>query len=273
MTMTDHPGRPGQSGGVDAAGGAGVCEVEVGPFRVFDGSRRALVDRVVALTVAGGDQPVLAFALHVGGLNHRHDRDHVLAMRQADVVYADGGSVVWLARLAGGTEVERAPTTDVGWDVLRALAVALGRTPRVALLGGPDGLARRAGQVLAEAGVAEAVLVEHGYHEDWAETLAAVRAAEPDVVVVGLGAPREMVWCVEHRAELPAALVLTCGGWFGYVAGEEHRAPRLLRRSGVEWLARVAQQPTRLGPRYARGIGSTAVVAVATLRRGRRREA
>ena len=67
-----------------------------------------------------------------------------------------------------------------------------------------------------------------------------------------------MVWSQQHRDELPPGLVLTCGGWFGHLVGDEKRAPRLLRRSGLEWIARVAQAPPRLGPRYAQGAGATA---------------
>ena len=244
-----------------------ATEIEVGPFWVNDSTKDALVDRVVELSLAKHPQPVLAYALHVGGLNARRERDFVVAMRHADVVYADGGSVVLLARLAGATRVERAPTTDIGWDVLRRLADRLGRVPRVALVGGPVGLAERSGAVLAEAGVAEVVAVEHGYHRDWTDPLERVRTAGPDVTLVGLGAPREMVWCQQHREELPPGLMLTCGGWFGHLAGDERRAPTLLRRSGLEWIARVAQAPGRLGPRYARGVAVTAALAIATLQR------
>ena len=246
---------------------AEVPEVEVGPFWVSDSPRDELVDHVVDLCLRSTTRPAFAYALHVGGLNARRERDFVVAMRQADVVYADGGSVVWLARLAGGTRVERAPTTDIGWDVLRGFAARVGRLPRVALVGGPDGLAQRAAEVLEEAGVAEVVLVENGFHHDWSEPLARLREAAPDVTVIGLGAPREMIWSQRHRNELPPGLVLTCGGWFGHLVGDERRAPRLLRRSGLEWIARVAQAPTRLGPRYARGAGATALLALSTLQR------
>ncbi len=246
---------------------AEVPEVEVGPFWVSDSPRDELVERVVDLCRTSTTRPAFAYALHVGGLNARRERDFVVAMRRADVVYADGGSVVWLARLAGGQRVERAPTTDIGWDVMRCFARKAGRIPRVALVGGPPGLAERAGTVLDEAGVANVVFVDNGFHSDWSETLTQMRAATPDITVIGLGAPREMIWSQRHRDELPPGLVLTCGGWFGHLVGDERRAPRLLRRSGLEWIARVAQAPGRLGPRYARGAGATALLALSTLHR------
>jgi N-acetylglucosaminyldiphosphoundecaprenol N-acetyl-beta-D-mannosaminyltransferase len=255
------------SGGMAMTSRAQVPEVEVGPFWVSDSPRDELVDHVVDLSLRSTASPALAYALHVGGLNARRDGDFVVAMRQADVVYADGGSVVWLARLAGGTRVERAPTTDIGWEVLRGFARKAGRVPRVALVGGPPGLAERAGGVFEDAEVAEVVYLDHGFHSDWSAPLAGLRESAPDITVIGLGAPREMIWCQRHRDDLPGGLVLTCGGWFGHLVGDEKRAPRLLRRSGLEWLARVAQAPGRLGPRYARGAGATAVLALSTWQR------
>jgi N-acetylglucosaminyldiphosphoundecaprenol N-acetyl-beta-D-mannosaminyltransferase len=63
-----------------------------------------------------------------------------------------------------------------------------------------------------------------------------------------------MLWAKEHLASLPAALTLTCGGWFGYIVGEEPRAPALMRRFYLEWLFRLQLQPRRLGGRYLRGL-------------------
>jgi N-acetylglucosaminyldiphosphoundecaprenol N-acetyl-beta-D-mannosaminyltransferase len=245
--------------------------VEVGPFAVDDLSYDDAVETCVALATAGSDAPSRAYALHVGGLNHRRDPEFVAEMRAAEVVYADGGSVVLLAKLAGAHRTERAPTTDLGWSVLRAVGERLGRPARVGLLGGPPGLVERAGAALVEGGAGKIVFTADGYQSDWAPVLANLRAADPDVVVVGLGAPREMLWVREHLELLPNALILTCGGWFGFLAGEEERAVGVLRRPGLEWIARVAQSPRRLGGRYLRGIGSTAALAAQTIRNRWRR--
>ncbi len=238
--------------------------VRVGAFEVADAPAHDVVEAIAGLSACDG--PRLAFALHVGGLNHAKDESFVAAMRQADIVYADGGAVTLLARIAGARDIERAPTTDIGWDVLRALTRRLGRPARLALLGGPAGLAERAGAALQAGGVGQVVAVEHGYHQDWADPLSRIRAAEPDILIVGLGAPREMTWAVAHREQLPPVPVLTCGGWFGFLAGEERRAPDALRHPGLEWLARVAQDPRRLGPRYAVGCLATAALIPSALR-------
>jgi N-acetylglucosaminyldiphosphoundecaprenol N-acetyl-beta-D-mannosaminyltransferase len=240
--------------------------VQVGPFRVLDATRADFVRLVVDAGAEATDRPVHVYALHVGGLNERDNAAFVDAMGRADLVGADGGSVIVLAKLAGAHAIERVATTDVGWDVLRDLADRLGRPVRVALVGGPEGLAARAGQVLAAGAPVQIVHCEHGYHQDWDAPLQALRSAAPDVTFVGLGVPNEMIWCQRHHDELTGRLVLTCGGWFGHVVGDELRAPTLLRRSGLEWIARVAQSPRRLGPRYARGLLSTVAMALAVLR-------
>ncbi|WP_279581151.1 hypothetical protein [Fodinicola feengrottensis] len=127
------------------------ARVPVGPFSVVDLPRLPLADYIARSAVAAvPSRPYLAFALHVGGLNHRTDADFVASMRKADVIYADGASVVGLARLAGARVIGRSVTTDLGWDVLRRLETRQGRPLRLALIGGPIGLAGEAGAVLAE---------------------------------------------------------------------------------------------------------------------------
>jgi N-acetylglucosaminyldiphosphoundecaprenol N-acetyl-beta-D-mannosaminyltransferase len=236
----------------------------VGPFTVDDLSYSQIVGAATKLA-AGRGSPARAYALHVGGLNHRQNAAFVDEMRAAELVYADGGSIVLLAKLAGARHLQRAPTTDLGWDVLRAVGQRIGRPARLALIGGPPGLAKRAGVAL-EAGTAGTVVFESdGFQDDWEPVLDSLIAADVDVCLVGMGAPREMLWVKTWYHRLPPTLVLTCGGWFGFLAGAERRAGVLLRRSGLEWIARMAQSPRRLGPRYAQGVVSTGVVAAQML--------
>jgi N-acetylglucosaminyldiphosphoundecaprenol N-acetyl-beta-D-mannosaminyltransferase len=189
-----------------------VPTVQLGPFQVSDTTKEETASRLVELAVGSArDRAVLAFALHVGGLNALNDDAFVRAMNAADLVYADGGSVVWLGKRNGASRMGRAATTDIGWDVLRGIGARLGRIPRVALIGGRPGLAKSAGAVLEDAGVAEPVLIVHGYHESWTDHVDRVRSARPDVVLVGMGAPNEMIWAHEWAPSFGQGLVLTCG--------------------------------------------------------------
>lgn len=244
--------------------GTTIPTVAVGPFEVAALPKRELVDLIVQWPLENG--PAVMCHLHVGALNHRDDPDFVEAMAAADVVYADGSATVLIGRVAGADNLERAGLTDIGHDILEHLATRLGRPVRTALLGGPDGLADRAGAVLASAHPAEVVFSEHGYHDDteWPAILETCRAANPDVLFVGFGMPREALWAQKYRAQLPNALILAAGGFFGHVAGDEKRAPEWAQKAGMEWMWRVAQDPQGKAKRYAQGALTTVVMAAET---------
>ncbi|WP_083518668.1 WecB/TagA/CpsF family glycosyltransferase [Serinicoccus chungangensis] len=175
-------------------------------------------------------------------------------MDAASLVYADGIAIVLLARIGGARVIERAPTTDIGISILREMAKTLERPVRVALIGGPPGLADSAASVLQEKSPAHTVFTSHGYFSDDLEMLDSLREARPDVIFLGLGMPLEAVWSVQNRSELPPSIVVTCGGWFGFLAGEERRAPLVLQRLGLEWVYRLKQDFPRLAGRYSRGL-------------------
>lgn len=221
---------------------------------IADLTRAEVVDRLVAWAVSPKG-PVTAFAVHIGGLSIARDEGFREAMEAADIAYADGVSAVLLARIAGAERIERSPTTDIGWELLRRFLEQTGRPARVVAIGGVDGLSAAALRVFEEQGLAQGGIAFHGYHRDWDSVLCEVEDHSPDVILVGLGAPLEMVWVQRNLAKLPAALVLTCGGWFGFVVGDEPRAPETLRRLGLEWLFRWRNQPRRLAGRYLRGLG------------------
>jgi N-acetylglucosaminyldiphosphoundecaprenol N-acetyl-beta-D-mannosaminyltransferase len=80
--------------------------------------------------------------------------------------------------------------------------------------------------------------------------LAAIRASGAQVLLVGLGCPKQERWMAAHAATLPLPLV-GVGAWFDFASGEVAEAPRWVRAIGCEWLHRFTQQPRRLARRYA----------------------
>lgn len=195
-------------------------------------------------------------ALHVGGLNERSDTRFVKVMNEATFVYADGIAVVLLARIAGATKVQRTPTTDLGWEVIGDLSDHLGRRVRVGIIGSDPDTLRKAAANIAAKSDALVVHATDGYQTSYTAALAELRNASPDLVFVGLGMPLEAKWVADHHAELPPAIVMTCGGWLGFVSGKETRAPVWMQRAGLEWVARLYQDPRRLLARYVKGMAS-----------------
>ena len=84
-------------------------------------------------------------------------------------------------------------------------------------------------------------------------TIAAeINRAKPDVVWVGLGVPRQEKWMARMRPRLDAAVLVGVGAAFDFHAELVPQAPRRLQRAGLEWAFRLAMEPRRLWPRYAR---------------------
>jgi N-acetylglucosaminyldiphosphoundecaprenol N-acetyl-beta-D-mannosaminyltransferase len=86
---------------------------------------------------------------------------------------------------------------------------------------------------------------------EWREALAMVRESRPDVIWVGLGAPKQELFMHEHWRELAPAVLLGVGAAFDFLAGSVARAPSWMRRAGLEWVYRLVSEPRRLWRRYA----------------------
>ena len=235
--------------------------ISVGPFLIPDASKDEVIDEIARVNPS---RARFAFALHVGGLNSRYDDNFVASMLSADVVYPDGVAVCWIAKVNGGRRVMRAATTDIGIDVLKRLADRVDTPLRVAIVGGPVGLAERAGFVIKEQLHCDIVGAVNGYEASYDDELQAWSAEGLDVLIVGMGMPREAIWAVENCQGLHGTLVLTCGGWLGFLAGEERRAPSWMRSAGLEWLFRLKESPRRLLRRYLEGSVSTASLLTAS---------
>jgi N-acetylglucosaminyldiphosphoundecaprenol N-acetyl-beta-D-mannosaminyltransferase len=180
-----------------------------------------------------------------------------LAYADAHLVLADGMPVVLASRLVGRPLPERV----TGADLVPALFdAARGDRPlRVFLLGAGPGVAERAAQKIEARWPAVRVCGTYsppmGFEHDAAENgaiLARIAEASPNVLVVGLGAPKQEVWVHEHRHRIHARVALCVGATIDFMAGEKPRAPVWMRRCGLEWLHRLASDPGRLARRYAR---------------------
>jgi N-acetylglucosaminyldiphosphoundecaprenol N-acetyl-beta-D-mannosaminyltransferase len=239
----------------------GVASVDVAGLRLAEDPDE--LGRVAADDYRRDRRTLVLLAAHVTALNSVSDPGFVSAFRSADAGYVDGLSWSVLARL-GGQRARKAATSDLAPRIIERLARQQGRAVTVAVLGGLPGhgstpsVAAKAGAWLEASLPVRVVAVEHGYHDDWRPILGAVRATDPDVVLVGLGMPLEAFWVEAHRRLLPSSLVITCGGWLRILAGEEDRAPRPMCRLGLEWLHRLVTDPRRTTHRYGVGTGNLA---------------
>jgi N-acetylglucosaminyldiphosphoundecaprenol N-acetyl-beta-D-mannosaminyltransferase len=87
---------------------------------------------------------------------------------------------------------------------------------------------------------------QHGYFSDEEEVIDQVRAAQPDILLVGMGVPRQELFMTRARDRLDIPLMIGIGGALDIFAGDRTRAPRFWQRLGLEWLYRVLQNPRRM---------------------------
>ncbi len=179
-----------------------------------------------------------------------------LAYAGADLIVADGMPVILASRLLGRPLPERV----TGADLVPALFdLATPESPlRAFLFGAGPGVAERAAanverrwpNVKVVGTACPPVGFEKNLVED-ARQVAAINAARPDVLVIGLGAPKQELWAHSHRHDLDVRVALCVGATIDFLAGEKPRAPVWMQRSGLEWLHRLASEPKRLFRRYA----------------------
>ncbi len=79
------------------------------------------------------------------------------------------------------------------------------------------------------------------------KAIAEIQKLKPDIVLVGLGAPKQELWVTSHKDELPVQVMMVVGGAIDMWAGKVRRAPQWMRSMGLEWLWRLAQEPWRFG--------------------------
>jgi N-acetylglucosaminyldiphosphoundecaprenol N-acetyl-beta-D-mannosaminyltransferase len=187
----------------------------------------------------------------------QRDEEFARVYAEADFVLADGVPIVAIARFLGRAVPERVAGSDL---VPRLFDRASARRPiRVFMLGALPEVCQRARRIVEERWPAVAVIdcdsPPGGFEGDDEENrriVEKIARAAPDVLIVGLGAPKQELWVHRHRHAIQAKVALCVGATIDFLAGERRRAPVWMRRSGLEWAYRVANEPRRLSGRYFR---------------------
>ena len=177
------------------------------------------------------------------------------ALESAELVYCDGYGVRLAARVLEVPVPHRMTGADWVWG-LAALCEAAGTS--LYLLGSDPPVAKEAAARLTRwypdlriAGT------HHGYfdldspHSD--RVVEDINARDPDIVVVGMGTPKQELWVQRNADRLNADVLWTVGALLDYIAGRVPRAPRWLADNGLEWIFRLAVEPHRMWKRYLLG--------------------
>jgi N-acetylglucosaminyldiphosphoundecaprenol N-acetyl-beta-D-mannosaminyltransferase len=178
-------------------------------------------------------------------MSAQKDREFSRVLESADLCLADGTGVVWAARRQGCDLSGPVP----GVDLVPPLAAMCARRGfRLFLLGAAPGVAAQlAARLLADLPNLE-VAAHPGSPDPSSDddTLRLIHEHRTQVLLVAFGAPKQDLWIARLKDRLGVSVAIGVGGAFDYLTGGVPRAPVWMRKAGLEWLHRLANQPWRI---------------------------
>lgn len=199
--------------------------------------------------------------------------DVAKAIDCAEIVTPDGVGIVWADRAISGQLAARVSGPDLVASTLRRseftavrhlfygsspavidnlIAKLRAEYPSAQIVGGRPAPFGAVGEIVSP------------------EEIEAINSARPDVLWVGLGAPKQESWMAQCRPHLKCQWIIGVGAAFDFFSGRVPRAPAFIRRVGCEWLFRLCCEPRRLFGRNIDSVRFTLAVLRVLVGRGRR---
>ena len=175
-------------------------------------------------------------------------------INQNDLIIPDGIGLIY------GSRIKKKPLKErvTGFDLsIKLLEIANKKGYRLFLLGGKDGVAKRAAEnILKEYPNIKITGYHHGYfkgshigyedHEDELNLIHRINGAKPDIIFVGLGFPKQEIWIAKNKNRLDGKVIIGNGGTMDILSGDSKRAPEFFQKLGLEWLYRLIKEPSRI---------------------------
>jgi len=213
-------------------------------------------DRIERYVDNGERNYVTVTGVH-GVVESQHDPELLRIHNRAGLTTPDGMPIVWACKRAGAGWVDRVYGPDL---MLAVCARAAARGWTSYFYGASEGVAELLARNLSDrfpglkiAGVYSPPFRPLSSSEDQA-IVDRINEANPDLLWVSLGTPKQERWMASHSDRVSARVLLGVGAAFDIHAGVLPQAPLWMQRSGVEWFYRLVQEPRRLVPRYLRII-------------------
>jgi N-acetylglucosaminyldiphosphoundecaprenol N-acetyl-beta-D-mannosaminyltransferase len=188
------------------------------------------------------------------------------AVNGAGLITPDGMPLVWLLRRAGHRQQDRVYGPDL---MLHLCELSQQKGFKHFFYGGVPGVPEKLRENLK---TRFPYLTICGFYsppfrpllpEEDQQLTNMINQADPDVVWVGLGTPKQDIWMAENNQKLAAKVCIGVGAAFDFHAGRVKQAPRWMQRSGFEWAYRLWQEPRRLWRRYI--LGNPAFICLTAL--------
>lgn len=174
--------------------------------------------------------------------------------KKADLILADGKPLIWISKWYGTPIKEKISGSDL-FPYLCKLAAE--KNYKMYFLGAAEGVAAQAAENL-EARFPNLRVVgtyspPFGFENDAVEMEKIknmIKAVAPQILIVGLGCPKQELFIFHNKDELGVPLSLGLGASLDFEAGVKKRAPKWMSNHGLEWIFRMIQEPNRMVKRY-----------------------
>lgn len=174
--------------------------------------------------------------------------------KNADLILTDGKPLIWISKWYGTPIKEKISGSDL---FPRLCAMAAKRGYKMYFLGAAEGVAAKAANNLEKRFPGLQVVGTYsppfGFESNDAEMekiKKMIKDAEPHILIVGLGCPKQELFILHHKNELGVPISLGLGASLDFEAGNIKRAPKWMSAHGLEWMYRITQDPKRLAKRY-----------------------
>jgi N-acetylglucosaminyldiphosphoundecaprenol N-acetyl-beta-D-mannosaminyltransferase len=160
-------------------------------------------------------------------------------LNSADFCLCESRGLYLMARLMG----KKLKGNINGVELITALNSKLKiKNSKLFLFGGREDVVKKTAEKLGDS----VISYEHGYQDD-KMVIDKINSIKPDVLLVGLGSPKQEKFIFENLKKMPSVkLAIGVGGAFDFISGRTKRAPRILQRIGLEWLWRLISEPRRV---------------------------
>ncbi|MDR3651526.1 MAG: WecB/TagA/CpsF family glycosyltransferase [Paludibacter sp.] len=186
----------------------------------------------------------------------QNDVDFHNALQNSDVLLPDGISVVWAIRMLTGEKLQKIAGADLFYYEMERINALGGKC--FFLGSSEDTLQKIRQRAKIEFPNVQVYTYSPSYKPEFNEDenklmMNAVNAVKPDVLFVGMTAPKQEKWAYRHFDQLQVGHVCCIGAVFDFYAGTITRAPNWMIQLGIEWSYRLIKEPRRMWRRYLIG--------------------
>lgn len=182
------------------------------------------------------------------------DKEFQEVYENANLILTDGMPLIWISKIKKTPIKEKVSGSDLFPKVCE---LAAKKGYRLFLLGAAEGVADTAARNLEQKydglNVVGTYSPSYGFEKNEDEIkhiINIVREANPDILAVGLGAPKQEKFIYKYKDELNVPISLAIGASIDFEAGNINRAPKWVQKIGMEWFFRLCKEPKRMFRRY-----------------------